>query len=128
MKKITISILFLGAFGFPSCKKSSQTSGPVITMVEPKSGDTVMLHHHSIHMMSGAKDEHGLHEIKAEIKDFQGKILFTEIKHIDEKEYVYHQHTSPTGMSGLTKVTYTFTATNHDERVSTQSVDFYLMP
>lgn len=113
-----------------SCKKETENKAPEIAVLEPSANDTVTISvDPELHVEFTATDDDGLHMLSVKIKTASAT-LFNDTSAMvhDLKSYNYHEHYSFSGISTLTPATVEITAEDHDEAMTTKSIQVYVRP
>ena len=130
--KNIIGVFVILLFGFiSSCKKEdNDTIKPTISVEEPMTGDTADLSvEPEIHFEFTATDNIGLKSVNVKLTNESGTTLFNDDPSVmDQKIFSYHDHFEPTGISVLTSLTLTITATDKSDNVDTRKIAFFAKP
>lgn len=132
----TMSLFFLSFItfiSFTSCKKnksSSDTTNPIIAIVEPTDLDTLKLSVESeLHIEFTASDNSSLHSLEVNLLDSSNAILFQSTPNVmDQTSYAFHSHYFPIGITGLTWMKITIKATDHASNITEKVVKVYIKP
>ncbi len=136
MNKIILNItaVFIIATVFVACTKhtseTTDTTKPVITVVEPMADDTLSLAvEPEIHIEFTVTDETGLHELNVLLIKNNVDTLMNESPAVhDLKTYSFHEHAIPTGISSLTPMKAILTAEDHGENKEVKTISFFITP
>jgi hypothetical protein len=132
----TMSLFFLSFItfiSFTSCKKnksSSDTTNPIIAIVEPTDLDTLKLSVESeLHIEFTASDNSSLHSLEVNLLDSSNAILFQSTPNVmDQTSYAFHSHYIPIGITGLTWMKITIKATDHSSNIAEKVLKVYVKP
>ena len=127
MKHFPILVLFAALLCLPfiACKKDkdeTDTTAPELTITSPAENEAFT---GEVHIELMVTDE-SLHEMSIKVtKDSDGVVVFEEAPEVhDLTEFDYHEHFTPTGLSGLTDLTLTVVVEDHASHVTTKTVKF----
>ena len=125
---LLISAICIG-YIVSSCKKTvTDTTKPTVSVEEPIANDTMSVTGDSVHVEFIAKDDIGLKQVAVAIKNMAGTILYSDTLNVDSLIYYYHNHYVPKGITALTPLVLTATASDKSANTSTQTVNFYIKP
>ena len=126
MKNIQILLLFSGllCLSHLACKNNSEedTDDPVLTITSPVANEAVV---GEVHIELNATDE-SLHEMAIKVtRDSDGSVLYEDAPEVhDLTDFDYHEHFTPTGLTGATPVTLTVDLEDHASHLVTKTVKF----
>ncbi len=130
----SLNILFIAVIGtfiysIIACKKEQiDTEKPVISIYELSQGDTVNVTTDSVHVEFHVEDNVEIHEVKAQITNSNGDVVFQYLQDVDKPSFQYHSHYFPKGTVGVVPLTLTITASDHSGNEAVKSVAFYIKP
>jgi hypothetical protein len=124
-----LTCLEIGIF---SCNKQhthgNDTQKPFINIAEPLLNDTITLFNDTVHISFSVQDEGELHEIMIDIRDTAGTTLYVDSKHVDAESFYYDEHFIPTGITGITQMLMTVSASDHSENIMLETRSFFVKP
>ncbi len=132
--KIALILLsFITMISLYSCNKNkttSDTTKPIITMVEPTDMDTITLSiDPEVHIEFTASDNEALHSLDVKLLDSANQLLQQSTPNVmDQTSYAFHTHYIPSGVTGLTWVKVQITTTDHSENTTTKELKVFLKP
>ena len=128
----TIFLVACLAIGISSCNKQhthgNDTQKPFIAIAKPLLNDTIALFSDTVHVSFTVQDEGELHEIVIEIRDTVGTTLYADSKHVDAESFSYDEHFTPTGITGITQMLMTVSASDHSENTMSETRSFFVKP
>jgi hypothetical protein len=116
-----------------SCKKedhnhnTSDTEKPVITLTEPMMNDTISIAS-DVHIEFNVSDNDNLHDVAVNVTNAIGTNIFSKSAHVDAKTYNFHDHFTPSGITGVTPLTLKIDASDHSSNSDSKTVTFYVKP
>lgn len=126
MKNFQILLLFSGLFCLSlfACKdhNDADIDDPVLTITSPVANEAVV---GEVHIELNVTDE-SLHEMAIKVtRDSDGSVLYEDAPEVhDLTDFDYHEHFTPTGLTGATPVTLTVDVEDHASHLVTKTVKF----
>ena len=122
------SLLFLAGLlclPFIGCKNEKEpvdTNDPVLTITRPAENEAFT---GEVHIELNATDE-SLHEMSIKVtKDSDGSVVYEDAPEVhDLTDFDYHEHFTPTGLTGVTAMTLTVEVEDHSSHKVTKTVKF----
>lgn len=132
MNKTIISIITLGIIlTNNACKKHSHSDDeikPIITIVEPKSNDTILLSvDPELHIEFTATDETGLHEMNVYVIGADTLYKKNPVVH-DLKVFSFHDHVFLTGISSNNSCKVVIEAEDHGGNKAITEQTIFILP
>jgi hypothetical protein len=121
-----IAVLF-ASFFISSCKAKDKEA-PTISVFAPSENDTFKVTNDSVHIEFSARDNMELHIVEVNIKNSAGTLLYNNNRDVDNKNYAFHEHFNPSGITSLTPVFLTIKASDHSDNEFTKTVNFFVAP
>lgn len=131
--RIIICLLILSTSLYACSRQShsnSDTTKPIITVVEPLANDTASLAvEPEVHIEFTATDETKLRELNVVLIKNNTDTLFNDSPTVDNLTvYAYHEHVVPSGIVSATPMTAIIRASDQSNNTETKIINFYVEP
>ena len=131
-KHLLLIIAILFSFQFYACKKDREadTTKPLITVVEPLSGDTLsMTASPEVHVEFTVTDESELASLSVLLIKNNSDTLMNDLPSVHGlKVYAFHEHVIPAGIAALTPMKAIILASDHSGNTESKTINFFIEP